>query len=133
MNRDEGEEGGGGERDEKEERKRRRRRKKKKRWNSVVYPVIYNWKLGTAARPKAICRFHPGEFSPPLPSGSCSLPKVIRPSTGIDARFGDSFLRLRVSVLLFPFLFFLLFPPRARRLRFRLRSLSLSVFVSRNL
>lgn len=40
------------------------RRKKKKRWNSVVYPVIYNCKLGTTARPKAICRFHPGE-SPP--------------------------------------------------------------------
>lgn len=26
------------------------RRKKKKRWNSVVYPVIYNWKLGTTRR-----------------------------------------------------------------------------------
>lgn len=55
---------------EKEKNKKKRnggrwRKKKKKRWNSVVYPVIYNWKLGTTARPKAICRFHPGE-SPPL-------------------------------------------------------------------
>lgn len=74
--------------------RKKKKKKKKKRWNSVVYPVIYNWKLGTtSARPKAICRFHPGE-SPPPRHVSRSLPKVIRPSTGIDARFGDSFLRL---------------------------------------
>lgn len=54
-------------------------RLKKKRWNSVVYPVIYNWKLGTTTRPKAIRRFHSGE-SPFL-----VLPKVVRPSSRIDA------------------------------------------------
>lgn len=52
----------------------------KKRWNSVVYPVIYNWKLGTTTRPKAIRRFHSGE------SPFSVLPKVVRPSTRIDAR-----------------------------------------------
>lgn len=35
-------------------------RREKKRWNSVVYPVIYNWKLGTTTRPKAIRRSHSG-------------------------------------------------------------------------
>lgn len=30
--------------------RRMKRKRKKKRWNSVVYPVIYNWKLGTTRR-----------------------------------------------------------------------------------
>jgi len=100
---------------EKEKNKKKRigrswRKKKKKRWNSVVYPVIYNWKLGTTARPKAICRFHPGESPPSL---AHSLPKVIRPSTGIDARFGDSFLHL--SILFLPAPHCLVFARRAVR------------------
>lgn len=57
-------------------------RREKKRWNSVVYPVIYNWKLGTTTRPKAIRRSHSGESSP-----FSVLAKVVRPSTIVDPPF----------------------------------------------
>lgn len=75
----------------------------KKRWNSVVYPVIYNWKLGATTRPKAIRRFHSGE------SPFFVLPKVVRPSTRIDAPSADSrsflFLLLLYRFFLFPPIF----------------------------
>lgn len=48
-------------------------REEKKRWNSVVYPVIYNWKLGTASRPKAIRRFLSGESPSPFRRRSFDL------------------------------------------------------------
>lgn len=67
---------------------KREGRREKKRWNSVVYPVIYNWKLGTTTRPKAIRRFHSGESSP-----FSVLAKVVRPSTIVDPPFLRLFLR----------------------------------------
>lgn len=56
-------------------------KRKKKRWNSVVYPVIYNWKLGTTARPKAICRFHPGESPPFSARAVCRRSFDLRPES----------------------------------------------------
>lgn len=82
----------------------------KKRWNSVVYPVIYNWKLGATTRPKAIRRFHSGE------SPFFVLPKVVRPSTRIDAPvrrfalfFFFIFFRPSSSALLYRFFLFFFF------------------------
>lgn len=49
-------------------RERRDRRRKKKRWNSVVYPVIYNWKLGNYYAARDLRRyvdFTQGSPSPP--------------------------------------------------------------------
>lgn len=66
----------------KERRTSKQKEREKKRWNSVVYPVIYNWKLGTTTRPKAIRRFHSRESSP-----FSVLAKVVRPSTIVDPPF----------------------------------------------
>lgn len=99
----------------KERRTSKQKEREKKRWNSVVYPVIYNWKLGTTTRPKAIRRFHSGESSP-----FSVLAKVVRPSTIVDPPFLRvfSFVPLQTRIRL-SYVVRALFPsPVANRLEF---------------